>query len=70
MMAPSASTIVNNTGSAPKAWFKTRIKIPTITQNLQKMEWVLPSYTDDTREQFLERRDRIFEELAREFGNP
>jgi uncharacterized protein (DUF169 family) len=44
--------------------------IPTITQNLQKMEWVLPAYTDKTKEQFLARRDRIFEELAREFGNP
>jgi len=31
---------------------------------------VLPSYTDGTREQFLVRRDKIFEELAREFGNP
>lgn len=44
--------------------------IPVITQNLQQMEWVLPAYTDDTREQFMARRDRIFEELAREFGNP
>jgi uncharacterized protein (DUF169 family) len=44
--------------------------IPIITQNLQKMEWVLPSYTDDTREQFMARRQGIFEELAREFGNP
>jgi uncharacterized protein (DUF169 family) len=44
--------------------------IPIITQNLQKMEWVLPAYTDDTREQFLARRKKIFEELAREFGKP
>ncbi len=44
--------------------------IPIITQNLQQMEWVLPAYTDDTREQFLARRKGIFEELAREFGNP
>ena len=44
--------------------------IPVITQNLQKMEWVLPAYTDDSREQFLARRDRIFEELAREFQKP
>jgi uncharacterized protein (DUF169 family) len=44
-------------------------RIPVITQNLEKMEWVLPAYTDDTREKFLARRKRIFEELAREFGN-
>ncbi len=44
-------------------------QIPIITQNLEKMEWVLPAYTDDTREKFLARRKRIFEELAREFGN-
>ena len=41
--------------------------IPTITHNLEKMEWVLPAYTDKTREEFLARRKRIFEELAREF---
>lgn len=44
-------------------------QIPIITRNLEKMEWVLPAYTDDTREQFLARRKGIFEELAREFGN-
>jgi uncharacterized protein (DUF169 family) len=43
--------------------------IPEITQNLRRMEWVLPAYTDDTREQFLARRDKIFNELAREFKN-
>jgi uncharacterized protein (DUF169 family) len=44
-------------------------QIPVITRNLEKMEWVLPAYTDKTREQFLERRKGIFAELAREFGN-
>ena len=44
-------------------------RIPVITQNLRQMEWVLPAYTDDTRENFLARRKKIFEELAREFGN-
>jgi len=44
--------------------------IPVITRNLEKMEWVLPAYTDDTREQFLARRKKIFEELALDFGNP
>ena len=42
--------------------------IPTITQNLQQMEWVLPSFTDD-RAQFLARHDQIMKELAREFPN-
>jgi uncharacterized protein (DUF169 family) len=43
-------------------------QIPVVTRNLEKMEWVLPAYTDKTREQFLERRKRIFDELAREYG--
>jgi uncharacterized protein (DUF169 family) len=42
--------------------------IAEITQNLEKMEWVLPSYTDKTREEFLVRRDKLFADLAREFG--
>jgi len=42
--------------------------IPIITQNLQKMEWVLPSYTDKTKEEFMARRKAIFEELAFDFG--
>ena len=57
----------------PEGWMIFSIPydwIPIITQNLQQMEWVIPAYTDDTREQFLARRDRIFEELAREFQNP
>jgi len=44
--------------------------VPVITQNLRQMEWVLPAYTDETREKFLERRKKIFEELARDFGGP
>lgn len=57
----------------PEGWMIFSIPyhwIPIITKNLENMEWVLPSYTDSTREQFLVRRDKIFEELAREFGNP
>jgi uncharacterized protein (DUF169 family) len=50
--------------SIPHDW------IAKITRNLEKMEWVLPSYTDKAREEFLVRRDRIFAELAREFGSP
>jgi len=48
--------------SVPYDW------IPIITRNLERMEWVLPSYTDSTREQFLVRRDQIFAGLARDFG--
>jgi uncharacterized protein (DUF169 family) len=50
--------------SIPHDW------IAKITRNLEKMEWVLPSYTDKTREEFLVRRDRIFADLARDFGSP
>lgn len=39
--------------------------IPTITQNLKEMEWVLPSYTDG-REGFLKREKQVFDEAARE----
>ena len=42
--------------------------IPTITQNLQEMEWVLPSYTDGL-EKFLEREKKIFAEAERESRN-
>jgi hypothetical protein len=44
--------------------------IPTITQNLRKMDWVLPAYKNSTREKFLARCKRIYEELTREFHNP
>jgi uncharacterized protein (DUF169 family) len=43
--------------------------IPTITQNLQEMKWVLPSYTEG-REKFLEREKANINELAREMENP
>jgi hypothetical protein len=44
-------------------------QIPVITRNLENMEWVLPAYTDKNREEFLDRRRRVFEELNEEFGN-
>ena len=56
----------------PEGWILISIPyhwIPTITQNLQEMKWVLPAYTDG-REQFLKRERRIFEELAKESQNP
>jgi uncharacterized protein (DUF169 family) len=42
--------------------------IPTITRNLQEMEWDLPSYTDG-REKFLQREERVFNEAAQESRN-
>jgi uncharacterized protein (DUF169 family) len=44
--------------SIPYQW------IPTITQNLQKMKWVLPSYTEG-REKFLIRELENIEELSK-----
>jgi uncharacterized protein (DUF169 family) len=44
--------------SIPYQW------LPTITQNLKEMKWVLPSYTEG-REKFLEREKANMEELAR-----
>ena len=38
-------------------------QIPVISSNLEKMEWVFPAFTDKTREDFLERRKSVFEEL-------
>ncbi len=40
--------------------------LPTITENLREMDWVLPSYADG-REKFEERERKIFEEAAQEF---
>jgi uncharacterized protein (DUF169 family) len=49
--------------SIPYQW------IPIITQNLEEMEWVLPSYTDG-KEKFLERERRVFEEAEQEAQTP
>ena len=43
--------------------------IPTITQNLKEIKWVLPSYTEG-REKFLERERANIEELEQMFQNP
>src|SRR4030042_1009235 len=43
--------------------------IPTITQNLKEMEWVLPSYTDG-REKFIKREQGYIEELTQASQNP
>ena len=39
--------------------------IPTITQNLKEMQWVLPSYIDG-REKFLEREQQVFKRSFKE----
>jgi uncharacterized protein (DUF169 family) len=39
--------------------------IPTVTNNLKKMKWVVPSYTDG-REKFFKREHKIFEKYARQ----
>ena len=42
--------------------------IPIMTQNLQEMKWVLPSYTD--REQYLAQFERIIGKLVQESQDP
>ena len=41
--------------------------IPVIARNLEKMEWVLPAYTDKTRAKFMKRRQAVFDSLDRDF---
>lgn len=41
--------------------------IPTITQNLNEMKWVLPAYEMDTREEWMESEANAFEEMKNEF---
>lgn len=56
----------------PEGWILLSIPyqwIPIITQNLKEMNWVLPSY-EDTREEFLQRKMKIFGELEQESQNP
>ena len=43
--------------------------IPTITQNLKEIDWVLPAYAEG-KEEFRKREERIFEEAVREASNP
>jgi len=56
----------------PEGWILITIPynwIPIITQNLQEMKWVLPSYTDG-REEFMERDKRVKAELFKESKDP
>ena len=56
----------------PQGWLLISIPynwIPTITQNLKEMKWVLPAYTLG-REKFMQYEHRIIKELARESQNP
>ena len=43
--------------------------IPTITQNLKEMKWVLPGWGEG-REKFIKWEEQILDELGREFQNP
>ena len=56
----------------PEGWLLISIPynwIPTITQNLKEMKWVLPAYTLG-REKFMQYEHRIIRELAKESQNP
>ena len=56
----------------PEGWLLISIPynwIPTITQNLKEMKWVLPAYTLG-REKFMQYEYRIIKELAQESQNP
>jgi len=56
----------------PEGWIMVSIpwdKIPVITQSLQEMKWVLPSYTEG-REKFYKRKARVIEESMKEAANP
>jgi uncharacterized protein (DUF169 family) len=44
-------------------------KIPMVTRNLQEMKWDLPSFTE-TRDEFLEIKGRVLEEIMQESENP
>jgi uncharacterized protein (DUF169 family) len=50
--------------SIPYQW------IPTITQNLKEMKWVLPGYEIGSREEFIEWDAKITREIAEESQNP
>ena len=56
----------------PEGWLLISIPhnwIPTITQNLKEMKWVLPAYTLG-REKFIQYEQQILRELAQECQNP
>jgi uncharacterized protein (DUF169 family) len=56
----------------PEGWFLMTIPykaMPNIIQSLKEMEWVPPSYTEG-REKFLEREQKLFEGLVKEYQNP
>jgi len=43
--------------------------IPTITQNLKEIDWILPAYAEG-KDEFAKREERIFEEAKKEAQNP
>ncbi len=53
----------------PNGWVLVSIPynwIPTVTRSLQEMNWNLPEYQNG-REWFLQERDRMMEEIIRQF---
>jgi uncharacterized protein (DUF169 family) len=44
--------------------------IPTITQNLHEMKWVLPAYAYETREAWMEAEEKLYADLAVKAENP
>jgi hypothetical protein len=54
----------------PDGWVLVSIPfqwIPTVTRNLNEMDWVPPAYNMG-REKFLQERDRLLDEIIREFN--
>jgi uncharacterized protein (DUF169 family) len=45
-------------------------RIPTVTQNLKEMKWVLPAYSFDKKEDFIKYEDKIKEEIKKELQKP
>jgi uncharacterized protein (DUF169 family) len=56
----------------PEGWFLMSLPykaLPNIIQSLREMEWVPPAYTEG-REKFLEREEKLFNELMAKHQNP
>jgi uncharacterized protein (DUF169 family) len=56
----------------PEGWFLMSLPykaLPNIIYGLKKMEWVPPSYAEG-REKFLEREEKLFDELTEKYKNP
>jgi uncharacterized protein (DUF169 family) len=57
----------------PEGWVLISIpygKIPTITQNLKEMKWVVPAHSFEKKEDFVKYEHKIIEELKKELQKP